>query len=275
MKISVVINTFNSERYLQECLESVKNFDEIIICDMHSDDRTEAIAREFNCRIVLHDRVGIVEPARNYAIAQAANDWVLVVDSDEVIPETLRRALYEFVQTRGEEYAGLLIPRRNRFMGRFMRGAWPDYILRLVRKSKTDWPVTIHARARIDGRVARLPRQEALAFDHLDDPSVEDRLKKINSYTERERQRREVESYSIFGAAMRAWFRFFNAYILRGGFRDGKAGFMHASLDATYKLITIVKLWERQLVQTKALPHPEETDAHSVDRESGLRESAK
>ena len=54
MKISVVINTFNSERFLDECLRSVRSFDEIVLCDMHSTDRTIAIAESYGCRIVYH-----------------------------------------------------------------------------------------------------------------------------------------------------------------------------------------------------------------------------
>lgn len=86
MKISVVINTFNSERFLDACLKSVATFDEIVLCDMHSTDQTCAIAEKYGCRIVYHERTGFVEPARNYAIAQASNEWVLVLDSDEVVP---------------------------------------------------------------------------------------------------------------------------------------------------------------------------------------------
>ena len=56
--ISVVINTFNAERHLERVLRSVKDFDEILVCDMHSTDRTIAIAREYGCTIVYHDHTG-------------------------------------------------------------------------------------------------------------------------------------------------------------------------------------------------------------------------
>ena len=62
MKISVVINTFNSERFLDACLKSVATFDEIVLCDMHSTDQTCAIAEKYGCRIVYHERTGFVEP---------------------------------------------------------------------------------------------------------------------------------------------------------------------------------------------------------------------
>ena len=88
-KISVVINTLNADRLLDKCLESVKEADEIIICDMHSEDKTIEIAQKFGCKIVYHERTGIVEPARNWAMEQACGDWILVLDADEIVTPEL------------------------------------------------------------------------------------------------------------------------------------------------------------------------------------------
>ena len=71
MKISVVINTYNAEKYLERVLEAVKGFDEILICDMYSTDNTIPIAQKYNCTIIYHENTGYVEPARNYAIQSA------------------------------------------------------------------------------------------------------------------------------------------------------------------------------------------------------------
>ena len=51
-KISVVINTYNARQHLQKVLESVKGFDEVVVCDMESTDDTVAIAREYGCKVV-------------------------------------------------------------------------------------------------------------------------------------------------------------------------------------------------------------------------------
>ena len=82
-KISVLINTLNEEAHLPACLESVRWADELVLVDMHSTDRTVAIAESAGCRVFQHDRMGYVEPARNFAIAQANHPWVLVLDADE------------------------------------------------------------------------------------------------------------------------------------------------------------------------------------------------
>lgn len=135
MKISVVINTYNAEQYLERVLESAKRFDEILICDMHSTDKTREIAGRFNCRIIDHEPTGIVEPARADAISQATHDWVLIVDADEVIPYALHEYLYYTIQ-RNPQIGGLRVARKNFLMGRFMRSAYPNHLIRFVKKTR-------------------------------------------------------------------------------------------------------------------------------------------
>ena len=130
-KISVVINTYNAERDLEQVLKAVKDFDEVLICDMESTDATLDIARKYGCKIVTFERkdYNIVEPAREYAIHEAAYEWVLVVDADEVVTPELKAYLYQRIQ-EADCPDGLYIPRKNYFMGRFMRCHYPDHILR-------------------------------------------------------------------------------------------------------------------------------------------------
>src|SRR5688500_8186807 len=81
--ISVIINTLNEEANIAACVESVRWAEDVVVVDMHSEDRTAALAESLGCRVFLHERTGYVEPARNFAIAQARHDWVLVLDADE------------------------------------------------------------------------------------------------------------------------------------------------------------------------------------------------
>jgi len=129
MGISAVINTYNADLHLEKVLECVKDFDEILICDMGSTDRTLEIAKKFNCAILSHEKLSFVEPARNFAIQNAKNDWVLLLDADEVISTELKHFLYEF-RNNSEGNVCLAIPRKNYFLGRFMRAAYPDYVYR-------------------------------------------------------------------------------------------------------------------------------------------------
>ena len=119
MKISVVIQTYNSEQFLERVLNSVKEFDEIVVCDMYSTDRTIEIARKFDCKIVYHKKTDFCEPARNFAIHSATYDWVLVVDSDEIVPADLKDYLYTLLREQ-RAIGGVWIPRKNYLMGKFM-----------------------------------------------------------------------------------------------------------------------------------------------------------
>ena len=245
MAISVVIHTFNSAKTLEQTLVSVKDFDEIIVCDMYSEDDTLSIAKKYNCMIIKYERCGIVEPARNMAIQSACHEWVLIVDSDEVVSNDLRHLLYAITdQTNPADAYG--IPRKNFFMGRFMHAGYPDYQIRFLKKSKVFWPPFIHSHPQIDGRIEKISSDYIYALTHLDDPTIASALSKINVYTEKEVNKRQKERAGILELIFKSFFRFFKYYILKGGFRDGKAGFVYACLNAIYKYMTIVKIWEKE-----------------------------
>lgn len=251
--ISVVINTYNAERHLAKVLDSVKEFDEVLVCDMESTDSTLDIARRFGCRIVTFPKGEhtIVEPAREFAIRRAQHEWVLVVDADEVVPVDLKEYLY--AHTRKPDAAdGLFVPRKNYFMGRFLHAAYPDYILRFFRKDKTTWPPVIHVSPEVDGRVERIPcRKQELAFIHLANDTVSDRLRKIDVYTNNELQKKQNRYYGYPSYVWRPFFRFFKAYVLKGGFRDGIPGFVQAMMEGYYQLVMLAKMKEKTCKQGK------------------------
>jgi glycosyltransferase involved in cell wall biosynthesis len=246
-KISVVINTYNAETFLQEVIDAVKDFDEVLICDMESTDRTLDIARQNGCRIVTFERknYNIVEPAREYAIHEAMNEWVLVVDADEIVTPELKTYLYQYI-LKADSPDGLYIPRKNYFMGRFMRCHYPDYVLRFFRQSKTHWPAIIHCSPNVDGRVEKIPaKRKELAFEHLANDSVETILNKTNQYTRNELERRRNKHYGSIAFLWRPFFRFFKAYFLKGAVLDGKPGFIKAMLEGYYQFIFLAKKYEQ------------------------------
>ena len=246
-KISVVINTYNSERYLDRVLSSVKDFDEIVICDMHSTDRTLKIAAQYNCRIIYHEKCEIVEPARNFAIQSASHPWILLIDSDEVVPKPLQRYLYQLIKEK-RNVQGVWLARKNFIKGHFLHGKYPDYNMRFFRKDSVEWFPYVHSRPKVNGRTLRLPkRRKELAIIHLVNNDITTRLQKMNLYTENEIIKRSDKKYSLWKMFVSPYFRFFKSYFLKGGFRDGKVGFVIAGLDAFYKFVTIAKIWENQI----------------------------
>ena len=153
--ISVVINTYNAQQHLAKVLESVKDFDEVVVCDMESTDDTVAIAEQYGCRVVTFPKNGhtCCEPARTFAIQAARNPWVLVVDADEIVTPELREALYGVEKEGMSPVAGYYIPRQNMFMGMFVRDFHYDYQLRFLVREGTEWPPTIHSLPKVPGRV--------------------------------------------------------------------------------------------------------------------------
>ena len=169
--ISVVINTYNAQKYLARVLETAKSFDEIVVCDMESTDDTIVIAQQYGCKIVTFPKGDCksAEPARTFAIQSATSDWVLVVDADELIPEALHDYLYDFIQ-HPEDIRGLYIPRKNYTMNTFLPSSYPDYQLRFFIREGTEWPPYVHTFPTVQGKVSHLPKsRKDLAFRHLDD----------------------------------------------------------------------------------------------------------
>lgn len=245
-KISVVINTYNAEQHLSAVLDSVRDFDEVLICDMESTDRTLQIAELYGCRIITFPRgtYNIVEPARQFAIEQASHPWLLFVDADELVSPTLRDFLYAHIEREDAE-EGVAIPRKNYFMGRFMHACYPDYVLRFFRRDLTHWPAIIHASPVVNGRVLRLPSQRRdLALEHLANDSVHALLHKHNIYSDNEVAKRSDKHYGLGALLLRPSARFLRSYLLKGGFRDGIPGLIHAVTDAIYQFAIVAKILE-------------------------------
>ena len=247
-QISVVINTYNAEKYLARVLETACAFDEVVVCDMESTDDTVAIAQRYGCKVVTFPKADhkSAEPARTFAIQSAASDWVLVVDADELIPQALHDYLYDFIKSPGE-IRGLYIPRKNYTMGVFLPSSYPDYQLRFFMKEGTVWPPSVHTFPTVQGKVAYIDKKRKdVAFDHLDD-STHATIRRLNNYTDNEVEKKSGKRvtlpYMIFSPMM----RFLKLYFLKGGCFYGVAGFVQAQRSAIYKFTVLCKLYEKQI----------------------------
>ena len=248
-KISVVINTYNAARFLREVLESVKDFDEVLICDMESTDTTLDIAREYGCKIVTFPKADhkSAEPARTFAIQSAACHWVLVVDADEIVTPQLRACLYHHIQQENAA-EGLYIPRLNKFMGKTMACAYPDYQLRFFIREGTEWPPYVHTFPRVNGRLDYLPKgQKELAFVHLANDTIHTIMEKDNRYSDNDVEKKAHKNYGAVALLWRPFWRFFKCYVLEGGWRDGVHGLIYAGLKGVYQFELVAKIIEKRV----------------------------
>lgn len=246
-KISAVVQTYNAAGTLEKCLHALKPFDEILVVDMESTDDTADIARRCGARVVVKERGDhrIVEAYRDFAIHEAANDWVLVVDADEIVPRALADYLYAEI-ARDPSPRAIMIPIKNYFMGKWMRAYYPDYILRFFNRVDASWPYEIHSRPTHRGPKVYIPAKRTdLAYIHLANETVGQTFTKMNTYTDREKTRRRA-SFRPAKLLYEPPFRFLKSYVLKGGFRDGWPGFIHAVHDAIYRFSILAKIEEER-----------------------------
>ncbi len=187
-RISGVLVTLNEAHNIRYALGSLASWcDELIVVDQHSDDGTADIARELGARVFDHERTGIADPARVFAVAQSTGDWVMILDGDEMVPATLGRHLRQFVDS--DPAADIvLIPFVNIHLGRWNRAGpqnWPSRKARFFRPGAVEVSGRIHASLTPKEDARKLPADATpeMAIWHFSYPSVEVLMEKTERYT--------------------------------------------------------------------------------------------
>lgn len=166
-ELSVVLATFNEEKNLPKCLDSVRDLaDEIVIVDGTSEDDTVEIAKKYGAKVLVTKNLPIFHINKQKAIDLATKDWILQLDADEIVTSELAKEIKEKIGNwirpigGGKSHVnGYWIPRKNWFLGRFLMkgGQYPDYTLRLYRKGKGQLPQKdVHEQAVVEGDVGYL-----------------------------------------------------------------------------------------------------------------------
>jgi len=248
-KITVVIHTYNAAAHLDRVLRAVSAFDEILVADMESTDNTGEIARSHGARVITYPKLNysIPEPYRQKAIDAASGNWILVVDADEIVPAALRDYLLGEIARDPATPRAFRIPRRNFFMGRQIRCAYPDYVLRFFPRRGTTWATTIHSLPVVNCPIITIPKSRTdMALIHLANESCSGWISKMNRYTDMEltRRRPKFNKLKIFYEPQ---IRFLKSYVLKGGFRDGWPGFIRAVDDSFYRFTILAKLTEEKI----------------------------
>jgi len=142
--LSVVLATYNEEKNLASCLDSVKDIaDEIIIVDGTSNDKTVEIAKKYGSKIKITTNKSNFHINKQMAIDMAAKDWILQLDGDEHVSSELKNEIKEILEEKpSADVNGYWMPRKNLFLGKFLMkgGQYPDYTLRFYKKGKGSLP---------------------------------------------------------------------------------------------------------------------------------------
>jgi len=262
-KISVVINTLNEEKDLARVLKSVKWADEVVVCDMYSTDDTVKIAKDFGAKVIKHDRLNFVEPARNFAISQASNEWVLVLDPDEEVPETLAVKLAEIAD--GDSVTTHVeLPRKNMIYGKWVKASmwWPDYNIRFFKKSQVQWSDRIHQKPHTSGQGIQLAAEERWALTHYHYNSISQFVLKMDRYSGIQAKElfEKGERFKIVDLVHKPINEFLSRFFANRGYQDGLHGLVLSLLQAISFMLVYIKLWEldgfeEKKVDLKELQH--------------------
>lgn len=222
--ISVTILTKNSSRYIEACLSSVAGFDEVVILDNGSTDNTLDIARDFaNVKIFKSEFIGF-GPLKNLAQTYASHDWILSIDSDEVLTPELRQAIKNTVLDKQNIYG---FNRLNHFKGKPVHccGWDKDRVKRLYNKTRTQFDnAQVHESIQTQGLTPTIIRGNLLHYSY---DSIEEIIDKLQKYsTLWAEQNYQKKTSSMFKASYKSLFAFFKNYILQKGILHGGVGLL-------------------------------------------------
>ena len=226
-------------------LRSVAWCDELVVVDGGSRDTTVEIARQHAAR-VLHNPWPGYRAQKQFALEASTSEWVLNLDADERVSDELASEIRRVLTAVPDGVDGFAIPRLVSYLGRWWyRGGWyPRPVVRLVRRTHTHWGGTDpHDRAEVRGRVVTL---RAPIFHYTYD-DVNDHLRTVSKLTGVAAT--QVPDGRRVGAGRLvlepAW-RFFRAYVVKQGFREGVPGFFVAATDAFYVFLRWARVWDRE-----------------------------
>lgn len=241
--ITVTILSKNAEETLQATLESVASFSEVLLFDTGSTDRTLEIARSFaNVRILQAPFTGF-GPSHNAASSAATHDWILSIDSDEVLSPLLTE---EIQALNLNPFAVYTLRRKNFFNRKWIRGCsgWdPDWVTRLYNRQKTHFS---------DDQVHEKVLKKNLKEIRLTEPllhtpyrKIEHFLTKMQTYsTLFAEQHQARKRSSLCKALLHSWSAFLKSYFFKLGFLNGKEGFIISVYNGHVAFYKYLKLDE-------------------------------
>lgn len=242
--LTACIITFNEADRIDDCLASLAFCDEIVVVDSGSTDDTAARAARAGARVLQRPFDGF-RSQKAFAVSQASHDWVLCLDADERVDDSLRGAI-EAARAGGfSGAAGYRFNRLSEYFGAYLRhgNAYPDRVLRLFDRRQGGWrgQREIHEAVSVDGAVRTLRGD----LEHHPYRSLAEQLAKQERYAQMmaEHLFAQGKRASLRQILLNPWWRFVRGYVLRRGFLDGWRGLLYALVRIEYVRRKFLKLW--------------------------------
>lgn len=245
-KLTALLLTKNEESKVRRCLDSITWADEIVVVDGCSTDRTADICKEYGAKVMEHKFEGSFDIDCNLGIDNSSGDWILKLDADEIVTESLKEDLDKILED-DSGYSAFRFRRRNFFLGHFMRyGGWHHYSLHLFKRGKARYRGHVHETLIVDGRIGHIDG----AVEHYPFDSITQFVERHNKYSNIEAQKildtegaldYKTIKYHIRTKPIK---RFFKFYVKKKGYREGMYGLIFSILYAWVHFLNWVKYWE-------------------------------
>ncbi|RXG16138.1 glycosyltransferase involved in cell wall biosynthesis [Leeuwenhoekiella aestuarii] len=251
--LSLIIPTYNEERFIKQAIQCSQFADEVIIIDSYSTDTTTQIVKELGCKLIQR-KFDNFSSQKNHAISETTNDWIFILDADEYISPRLQSEILDTINSA--KHNAYRIYRRNFFVNRFLKygSDGNDSAIRLFNKNYCWYEGLVHERVIVNGSLGKLK----ILMQHYTWVNLRNFLIKKNSYAALQAQQilekgKEV-SYLIL--IIKPLGRFISEYLIRGGFLDGIAGIISTRMNSYGVISRYLKLRNLQRMTTdKRLLH--------------------
>ena len=252
--LSVILATYNEEKNIKDCLESVKWADEIVIVDGSSVDKTVEIAKKYTNKIFVRENPLMFHINKQIAIEKATGEWILYLDADERVAKELKEEILSTLKKPA--FTGYWIPRRNIIFGKWIKhaGWYPDFQLRLFKNGKAYLPCkSVHEQPVLKGKAGYL-KTDLIHFNYR---TVAQFVRKLNElYTENDKNvfLAQGKKVSPLDAIRFPKNEFLKRFFREEGYKDGLHGLVLSLLQSFSALVLFAKLWEEQGFKEEQAP---------------------
>ncbi len=249
--LSAVVLTKNEEQDLKRCLKSISFCEEIIIVDDFSTDKTVVIAKKFTSNIYKRKLSDNFSIQRNYGLQKAKGEWVLFIDADEVVSNSLKQEIIKTLKQNRKTVNGYFIKREDIFLGKRLSFGEVKNIqlIRLARKTSGIWERPVHEIWNTKGRTGYL-KSPLIHYSHI---KISDFLRKINYYSTVNASylyNNKVKS-SISDIIFYPSIKFIHNFILKLGFLDCFEGLLLSCFMSFHSFLSRSKLYILNNAKTK------------------------
>ena len=230
-KITALVTTYNEEKNIERCLNTVKWADEILVVDSFSSDKTVEICKQFGAKVIQRE-YDYAASQKNWAIPKATHQWIFLLDADEEVDIIIEKELREILQSR-IKHSAFWLKRKNYFLKQHIRfcGWQNDRVVRFFHRDHHRYEdKRVHAEIFGSKQMGVLKT----VIKHHTAQTLEAYIKKINRYAGYAAQELIKKNIKIGWVALyiKPAYKFLHNYIIRGGVLDGKNGWIICSLRA-------------------------------------------